>query len=374
MSDDSSNSPIEISFEVGSAYDFFASLHVLHNPGEFGLRGAWAAGVRSRLSQEQRDLLEEAFKHIFMPRDWIMALPEPKDADAVLAALGQIPAEKRVLELVVGSEMEEGAEFIQKVADKGSWTPADRDEVMEGFKKYGEKITNKKIESMLDFWIKAPSLGEPLLEALQAYQEVFFAQEEKRILPRLEEAVRQARARSQELTPKELLSELSRGLTFEKLEGVEELVLIPSFWITPLIVEGKLTKKKRSLMFGARRTEDSLVPGEVVPDQILLTLKALADPTRLRILRYLAQETLTPAELARRLRLRAPTVTHHLHALRLAELVSFSAKNKQERLYAARMDALNATYAALNRFLESAPLDESQNPAGEEVFERGQVW
>ncbi|NJN55024.1 MAG: ArsR family transcriptional regulator, partial [Anaerolineae bacterium] len=40
-----------------------------------------------------------------------------------------------------------------------------------------------------------------------------------------------------------------------------------------------------------------------------------------RILKYLSEEPLTPAELARRLRLRPPTVIHHLDALRLARLV-----------------------------------------------------
>ena len=65
----------------------------------------------------------------------------------------------------------------------------------------------------------------------------------------------------------------------------------------------------------------SLVPGELVPDALYQPLKALADPTRLRILRYLSDEPLTPAALARRLRLRSPTVIHHLDALRLARLV-----------------------------------------------------
>ena len=75
------------------------------------------------------------------------------------------------------------------------------------------------------------------------------------------------------------------------------------------------------LLFGARPTGASLVPGELVPDALLRSLKALSDPTRLRILHYLTLEPRTPAQLARQLRLRAPTVIHHLKALRLAGLV-----------------------------------------------------
>jgi DNA-binding transcriptional ArsR family regulator len=93
------------------------------------------------------------------------------------------------------------------------------------------------------------------------------------------------------------------------------------------------------------------VPGEVIPDALFQALKALADPTRLRILRFLMQEPLTPAELARRLRLRPPTVIHHLHALRLAQLVQLRI-GEQGRQYAVRPDSIRATFSALGNFLE----------------------
>jgi DNA-binding transcriptional ArsR family regulator len=94
-----------------------------------------------------------------------------------------------------------------------------------------------------------------------------------------------------------------------------------------------------------------LVPGEMVPEDLLRTFKSLGDPTRLRILRYLAQESITPAEISRRLRLRAPTVTHHLNVLRLAGLVNLTIGEKNERLYAARMAALDEAYQGLLGFL-----------------------
>lgn len=95
----------------------------------------------------------------------------------------------------------------------------------------------------------------------------------------------------------------------------------------------------------------SLVPGEVVPDALHLSLKALADPTRLRILRYLIAQPLTPAQLSRRLRLRVPTVVHHLHALRLAGLIHVTLEAGGERRYAARPGAVAANYEALATFL-----------------------
>lgn len=86
---------------------------------------------------------------------------------------------------------------------------------------------------------------------------------------------------------------------------------------------------------------------------MLRALKALSDPTRLRIMHYLTEEPLSPAELARRLRLRPPTVTHHLRALRLAGLVNVTlgGGGKEKKSYAARSEAVKMTCKALETFL-----------------------
>jgi DNA-binding transcriptional ArsR family regulator len=134
---------------------------------------------------------------------------------------------------------------------------------------------------------------------------------------------------------------------------VEEVVLAPSYWVTPLIFFGSADEKRPMYVFGARPPDASLIPGETVPDALLRALKALSDPTRLRILHYLTGEPLTPAELARRLRLRAPTVTHHLKTLRLAGLVQLTlSEEKEMRRYAARSEAVTAAFASLQGFLE----------------------
>jgi DNA-binding transcriptional ArsR family regulator len=105
-------------------------------------------------------------------------------------------------------------------------------------------------------------------------------------------------------------------------------------------------------LFGARPPDSSLVPGEAVPDALVRSLKALSDPSRLRILHYLAQEPLTPAQLSRRLRLRVPTVIHHLKILRLAGLVQLSVSDgREERLYAARPEAVTTAFDSLRGFL-----------------------
>jgi DNA-binding transcriptional ArsR family regulator len=150
----------------------------------------------------------------------------------------------------------------------------------------------------------------------------------------------------------DLLEELSYGLRFDERSTAPELVLAPSYWCTPLMYFGLVGPGRELMLFGARSAEDSLVPGELVPDSLLRSLKALSDPTRLRILHSLSRGPHTPAQLARQLRLRAPTVIHHLKALRLAGLVQLQlGEDKQDRAYAARPESVKATCDSLCRFL-----------------------
>ena len=151
----------------------------------------------------------------------------------------------------------------------------------------------------------------------------------------------------------DLVEELSQRLRFEELPSTEEIVLVPSYWVTPLMCFGSTGSDRWIWLFGARPANESLVPDEVVPDTMLRALKALSDPTRLRILHYLSKESLSPAELTRRLRLRPPTVTHHLQALRLAGLVqvTLGISGKEKKSFATRTEAVKATCSALETFL-----------------------
>lgn len=81
-------------------------------------------------------------------------------------------------------------------------------------------------------------------------------------------------------------------------------------------------------------------------------------PIRLRILRYLGQEPANPAALARRLRLRPPTVIHYLDALCLARLVQVIMTEDGRRLYALRPGATTQLAPSLEAFLDPA----AENP------------
>jgi DNA-binding transcriptional ArsR family regulator len=295
-----------------------------------------------------------------IPFNWIHSLPSPRDAITVLYSLQQIPASERVCQLGLGCADSEWTELVKGISVRGSWTEEEfevcRDMMME---KEGKSISREKITAHLDGWARAQQVGEKLPEALQSYQEVFFSEEEKRIRPALKDALAHAQTLASKLEFSDLLEELSQGLRFTEMPEMDELILAPSFWVTPLMYFGYLGEGSGVWLFGARPSNQSLIPGEMVPDALLRALKALSDPTRLKILHYLSQESLSPAALSRKLRLRAPTVTHHLQTLRLAGLVQVTlGEGKEKKSYATRKETVKSTCAALESFLaEGMPLD-----------------
>jgi DNA-binding transcriptional ArsR family regulator len=355
-------------WDWGTAYDLFVSLVVLHDPSYFGVRGAWAAGVRARLPTSERETLEQSQVLGQVPFHWIYTLPEPKDGASVLWALEQLPPAERLPALTLAPEWPpaEVASILEDVAARGTWDEAHREALRAVVGRSSlrsearEKPSARELPRILDLWAHAEDFGERYLEALHAYQEAFFAEEERRIRPALQEALSRAQELAARLELLDLLEELSQGLRFDERPGASELVLAPSYWCTPLVFFGNVFEGREAWLFGARPPNASLVPGEVVPDALLRTLKALSDPTRLRILHYLSEEPLAPAQLARRLRLRAPTVTHHVKALRLAGLVQlFVGEDKEAKRYAARPEAVAVAFSSLQAFLEKGESEAS---------------
>ncbi len=349
-------------WDWGTAYDFFHSLGILHHPSKFGVRGSWAAGVRARLPAAEREILEQSKSLVYAPFHWIYALPEPKDGATVLWSLSQVPPAERLTALALSPETPSDiAEALKGVAARGTWDDKDQETLRFAYqRKYeakGDKhsISPKELANTLDWWSRSEEFGERYLEALRAYQEGFFAEEEKRIRPALKQALKHAQKLAEQMELPDLLEELSQGLRVEEPPEFAELVLAPSYWGTPLVSFGKVSAEREIWLFGARPPDASLVPGEAVPDSLMRALKALSDPTRLRILRYLAEESLSLAQLARLLRLRPPTVMHHLKTLRLAGLVQLTMEmgaSKKIKYYAARSEAVATAFASLQCFLE----------------------
>jgi DNA-binding transcriptional ArsR family regulator len=341
-----------LSWDSGTAYDFFISLFVLHYADEFGLRPSWTAGVRQRLSAGNREFLLHLLSFSGAPLDWLLTLPEPKDAATALQAIAALPAAARLPALTLPTDIPvEVQDILNAIARRGSWNEAEFESLRLNYRRRGLPPTPAALTYLVRTWAEAEKSGETLLAALQEYQEVFFAEEEQRIRPPLETGLARGRDLAARLSLEALVEELSHGIHLADLETINELILAPSYWTSPRVFLSRPGPGRLLLVYGARPEFESVAPGAETPDALVLALKSLADPTRLRILRHLTSGPLTPSQLARRLRLRPPTVIHHLRLLRLAGLVHIIINEQDEKRYATRQESLKGIYAAVEDFL-----------------------
>jgi DNA-binding transcriptional ArsR family regulator len=348
------SSPIrtKLLWDFGTAYDLFLSLHVLHNPDVFGLKPSWAAGVRSRLPVEQRQTLELALNVMATPFYFVHGLPKPKTSGVVIEAISKIPAGMRLPKLYFrASSPKELREILHSTTAKSKWTRAEKIMITEAFKSRDLVSQPTILDQLHRVWSHRDEFGESYLAALKSYYENFFAEEEQRILPVLKQGLSHAQMRSGSLPLTAMLEELSSGVRYRDLEHITSVHLAPSFWGAPYLFYEELDNDAVLMLFNARPETMALIPGEIVPDTLINGLKSLADPTRLRILRHLAQSPQTAAELSRALRLRPPTVAHHMMELRKAGVVQVIVGHEGDRQYATRFDGFDTIQELLNHFV-----------------------
>jgi len=348
---------VKITLDVGTAYDFFQSLAVLHAPKKYGVRGAWASGMLARLSPESRETLGRATSVHPYAMHYLPELPQPKNVETLLWNLSKMGAVERLRRLSCGWEVKSKGclTLLEQVADRGRWKAEDLKSFTESMTgDDGRPHSEKKLAVVLDIWANAEEFGEAYLSALRNYHDVFFSEEEKRIEPAIRAAAERISERIGKVSVEDLIEEISAGVRYETLPDVTELVIAPSFWITPLLMTIVLGERRHLLIFGARTGQDSVVPGETVPMELIRALKAVSDPTRLRTLRLISKQPMGAAGLARTLRLRTPTMMHHLHALRLSGLVRIQVPEpdaKEKASYSLRASAVKDLVDQLERFL-----------------------
>lgn len=348
------NQQPNIIWDKGSAYDLFASLWILHRPEEFGLRPSWAAGVRSRLPIVMRDTLDLSQQFMTVPLNFIFHLPEPKNAIAAIKALEDLSPEDRLPALFFSSrsdkEIKDFHQFLIDLEGKQRLT-ANIESVIKKRYANSNRLVKGFTRALFEGWSDRKAFGEKYLEALKAYAKNFFEEEEPRILPAQTTALENAQKLAEQKDLISLVEELSEGVRLDWVSEVSQVVMAPSFWAAPFVLFNRIDDITGVIVFGARPKGTTLVPGELVPEDLLNALKSLADPTRLRILRYLYDAPASTNDLAKFLRLRPPTMIHHLHILRLAGLVQVTISPSAERQYTIRKEGLDLTITALRDFL-----------------------
>jgi DNA-binding transcriptional ArsR family regulator len=342
-----------ITWSKGTAYDFFISLHVLHHAAAFGLRPSWTAGVRQRLSTHNREILEKLYTFTTLPLDWISCQPEPRDAQTILHRLASLtPVDQvRILTIPEGAPGDLTRLFSRSVHGK-ELSAKDKSILSSRLTRNSKILRPAEIEVLLKLWQGVEESSRLLMQALQEFQQVFFSDEAVRLDSLLESGLQSARHLASRTTLHVLIEELSHGVRFEELEDAGEIILVPSFWLSPFVIPSTPREGTMQIVFGCRTSLQSISPGAETPYKLVSNLKSLADPTRLRILRYLDNKELTPTELSRLLRLRPPTILHHLQALRLAELVTIRISEDGEKRYTTRSESLGRIFSSIQEYIK----------------------
>jgi DNA-binding transcriptional ArsR family regulator len=160
-----------------------------------------------------------------------------------------------------------------------------------------------------------------LRRVLRAWAERFAAIE-TRVASMEQRDVDSRRAEFGRLAPADFVERCTGGVRWMPEPGTRRLILSPSYFARPY---NYVFGGRDWHMFAYPLAESALgVDPDAVPAASVRLFKALGDESRMRILRLLSSGDLYLTEIAERMSLSKPTVSHHLAQLRAAGLVTIT--------------------------------------------------
>lgn len=347
-----------LQWDIGTAYDLLFSIRSIFMPKEFGLPAPWAAGVRKRLSpvgqREMKNFFSPPFAALtYLPINLVLEMPAPKTAARFLDYVQAIPGTDFMKRLHVPmSSASNTGEIAERALNGERMAEEDVEEYRRAVGRSFIAVTPSadQVRRLFDDMADPNAAKGRWLATVREYQTVFFQEEEKRLQPALERMLAGAKKLAETTTVPDLLEQLSNGFTISEDLYLKRLVLTPSVWCHPFVTRLELPDHGLLVAWGAHPPGYKLVPGESVPDDALLVLRALADPTRLRLLRLIAAEPRSLQSLAREVKLSLPTVSHHIRELRGSGLIRLEVGGRESK-YTVRWPSAERAFQQLEGFV-----------------------
>ncbi|MCS7172876.1 MAG: metalloregulator ArsR/SmtB family transcription factor [Armatimonadetes bacterium] len=343
--------------EASPVYDFLAALFVVHHHGrslEFDVPEEWIRRARRALGPcLLRDLARFAGPRAFFLS--LVTLLDRRVAEASVPAfvdqVARLPAEELVLLLLTSTPAARPARpYLCEVLT------ARPGPVRTALRRFGQAFPEElgRREAVALARRDPREVQEGLVRLLQHFYREAYAPEEDRILPLLQKDAARKRERARRLAPQAFVEEATGGLVLDPT-AVSEVVVAPSHFVRPynLVVD-----------HGGIRTYITPLTAEATPDTleaIRRVAKALADHSRLRILRLLAERAMYTQQIAEALGTSHVTVLHHLAVLRAARLIRV-VERQQTRWYTLHPGALESLLTHL-RALLPPPSAQTGNPS-----------
>jgi DNA-binding transcriptional ArsR family regulator len=339
----STSASYRIEWDVRPVYDFVFSLSDEAGGTDDLPAGdrRWLTEARAALpevAQADRDglLASEMCIHI---AELIVARPdisEPAEFVAAAAALDRRTAVQYLLGDL--SRDADNAALLDRAIDGDAGAVA----------AIGEQLPEYKRDHHLALIRDPEGVLRRLVGVLDAWQRPF-REVEPRVMAMLHRDVEARADDARTLAPGELIEKTTGGLRFMPEPGIARVILAPSYFARPY---NFLFSNDDWRLYGypiADSALDSADPFEPPPAVVRLH-RALGDPSRLRILRLLADGDRYLTEIAQALELSKPTVKHHMAQLRAAGLVTLTEEGSLT-YYSLRRDRLDEIGTDLRRFV-----------------------
>ncbi|MFF2911308.1 ArsR/SmtB family transcription factor [Paenibacillus sp. NPDC057934] len=180
---------------------------------------------------------------------------------------------------------------------------------------------------------------------LRLWYSQYFRHVEHKILPLLIEDASEKKMLQSKMDPIALIEYASGGVVIEDLPNLQTIVLLPTVHNRPIN-----TYCFYNTMVIIQYPVDVPLDDEDEPPTVLLRMtRALANPTRLRLLRYVAHEPKTLWEMQSDLNQSREMLMHHLMILRVAGLLRIHLRGEHNERFSIRPDGASE----LQMFLES---------------------
>ncbi|KAA9006535.1 helix-turn-helix transcriptional regulator [Paenibacillus spiritus] len=180
---------------------------------------------------------------------------------------------------------------------------------------------------------------------LRIWHESYFRRVENQMLPLLIEDGNEKKLLQSKMDSVALVEYASGGVVIEEIPGLSTIVLLPTVHNRPI----NTYCQYRNLIMVQYPVDIPVDNDDDPPTELLRMTKALSDPVRLRLLRYLANEPKSLWEMKNDLGQSGDMLMHHLMMLRVAGLLRIHLSDPDGERFSIRPDGASE----LQLFLES---------------------